>query len=278
VGSCTDFVAAVANPIKIQYKDAFKFTPFSCLVDPQRVQELLLSKAQSGFPEEVAYLFQKQLEEADIIVLNKTDFLSKADKQRLVAALQDRFQDKMVMAVSAKKGDGMKAWLDFLLAGRPGAGSVLRQIDYNRYAAAEAVLGWLNSAVKLTAEPSFEASAYLTSMVYQLQDMFKRQHAAVGHLKFVMTNAGKSMWANLTSLHTEPSVSDKPLGHLAKASLIINARIRMEPAVLESVVRQALDQVSAELGVHAAIIDLQCFRPAYPDPPYVIREDPQASY
>jgi G3E family GTPase len=32
VGSCTDFVAAVANPIKIQYKGAFRFAPFWCLV------------------------------------------------------------------------------------------------------------------------------------------------------------------------------------------------------------------------------------------------------
>ncbi|MGD8716707.1 MAG: GTP-binding protein, partial [Desulfobacterales bacterium] len=36
VGSCTDFVAAVANPIKIHYRDMFQFAPFSTVVDPDR--------------------------------------------------------------------------------------------------------------------------------------------------------------------------------------------------------------------------------------------------
>lgn len=230
VGSCTDFVAAVANPIKIHYRDAFTFTPFSCMVEPQRVQELLLSQTESGFPEEVAYLFRKQLEEADMIVLNKTDLLNESDRQRLTAELQKRFPEKTVMAVCARQGDGMTDWLESLLTGRPGANTVLRQIDYDRYATAEAVLGWLNAAVKLSADQPFEAGAYLTSMMHGLQDILKPQRAAIGHLKFVMTRAGKSVWANLTSLYAEPTVSNETLGGLTQASLIINARIRTKPS------------------------------------------------
>ncbi len=73
MGSCTDFVAAVANPIKINYGETFVFAPFTTLVDSERVRELLLGEIPAPFPEEVAYLFGKQLEEADIIVLNKVD-------------------------------------------------------------------------------------------------------------------------------------------------------------------------------------------------------------
>ena len=61
VGSCTDFVAAVANPIKIHYKDAFRFAPFSTMVDPDRVRELMLGEIDTTFPEEISYLFLKQL-------------------------------------------------------------------------------------------------------------------------------------------------------------------------------------------------------------------------
>ena len=60
VGSCTDFVAAVANPIKIHYRDMFQFAPFSTVVDPDRVRELLLEETETNFPEEVAYLFEKK--------------------------------------------------------------------------------------------------------------------------------------------------------------------------------------------------------------------------
>ena len=81
VGSCTDFVASVANPIRVNYGDGFVFAPFSTMVDPDRVRELLLGETPSTMPEDVAYLFGKQLEEADLVVLNKIDRLSAEESQ-----------------------------------------------------------------------------------------------------------------------------------------------------------------------------------------------------
>ena len=272
VGSCTDFVAAVANPIKIQYKDAFRFAPFSIMVDPDRVRELMLAESPSEFPEDVAYLFGKQMEEADTIVLNKIDLISPEETNRLMAAIGDRFQDKKLLAVSAKEGNGMDAWLDDLLSNRPGANTVLRQIDYDRYAHAEAVLGWLNAAVLMSASKPFDASDFARALMRQLREDFKQKEGEIGHLKMVITSAGKSMWANLTHLSAEPSISGEALDPLTKASLIINARVRLEPEDLESMVRAVLKTVSKGMGVKSDIDDLQCFSPAYPEPPHVIRE------
>ena len=272
VGSCTDFVAAVANPIKIQYRDAFRFAPFSILVDPDRVRELMLNESKTSFPEDVSYLFRKQMEEADIIVLNKTDLLTEQEKGRLLSAIGNSFPDKMIMAVSAKEGSGMDEWLADLLSGRPGSNTVLRQIDYDRYASAEAVLGWLNAAVKMSATKPFDTSEYLRTLAVSLRERFKHKNGEIGHLKFVITASGKSMWANLTHLAAEPTLSGESLGKLPQATLIINARVRLEPEELEAIVRDRLNQVSTDLDVQSEIDDLQCFSPAYPEPPHIIRE------
>jgi Ni2+-binding GTPase involved in maturation of urease and hydrogenase len=237
VGSCTDFVAAVANPIKIQYRDAFRFAPFSIMVDPDRVRSLILNETQTDFPEDVAYLFGKQMEEADTIVLNKIDLLTEQESHRLLQAIGDRYEGKKLMAVSATEGTGMDDWLEDLISGRPGANTVLSQIDYDRYANAEAVLGWLNAAVKLQAD-----------------------------------QPGKSMWANLTHLANDPVVGGEKLDQLSRGTLIINARVRLEPEDLETIVRDCLDTVAGKLAVTANIDDLQCFSPAYPNPPHIIRE------
>ena len=272
VGSCTDFVAAVANPIKIQYRDAFRFAPFSIMVDPDRVRSLILNETRTDFPEDVAYLFGKQMEEADTIVLNKIDLLTEQESHRLLQAIGDRYEGKKLMAVSATEGTGMDDWLEDLISGRPGANTVLSQIDYDRYANAEAVLGWLNAAVKLQADQPFDPGRLMASLATRLRERFKAQKGEIGHLKFVFTSAGKSMWANLTHLANDPVVGGEKLDQLSRGTLIVNARVRLEPEDLETIVRDCLDEVSRAMAVKSEIDDLQCFSPAYPEPPHIIRE------
>ena len=272
VGSCTDFVAAVANPIKIHYKDAFKFAPFSTMVDPDRVRELLLEETPTTFPEEVSYLFKKQLEEADIIALNKIDSISQQETERLVSLINKAYPEKTVTTVSAREGEGMDDWLEDLLSGRPGANTVLRQIDYDRYAAAEAVLGWLNAAIMLNAKDSFEATEFSRRLALRLQEAFKEKNAGIGHLKFLITSGGKTMWTNVTNLSAEPLMSGEPLGSLSKGTLVLNARVRLEPEDLERMVKQILGRLFEEMNIRSEEVDFQCFSPAYPEPPYLVRD------
>lgn len=272
VGSCTDFVAAVANPIKIHYRDAFRFAPFSTLVDPDRAKGILFSEDDTGFPEEVTYLFSKQLEEADVIVLNKADLIEDGERIQLLKELERRFGKKTYLSVSAKEGQGMDLWLDVLLSHRPSAGTVLAEIDYDRYARAEAVLGWLNGAVHLEAPVPFDGIRFLMALLEDLQRDFKESNTEIGHLKCVLTSGGKAAWANLTRLAGTPTVEGDGIADLKQASLIINARVRMEPSALALTVKGALKKVSKDRGIDFRVDDLQCFSPAYPEPPYLVRE------
>ena len=273
VGSCTDFVAAVANPIKIHYHEAFRFAPFSTMVDPDRVRELLLAETESNFPEEVAYLFGKQLEEADILVLNKIDLLAEAEIERLVSALTEKYPEKDILTISARDGAGVEIWLEILLSGRPGANTVLSQIDYDRYARAEAVLGWLNTAIKISSDQLFAADKFVNDLFIELRESFKQEKGEIGHLKSVFTSGGKSFWVNLTNLSSDPMVSGEPMATLSKGSLILNARVQLDPDTLEKIVRDVLTTVAERYDVKTEIEDLQCFSPAYPNPPHLVREN-----
>ena len=273
VGSCTDFVAAVANPIKIHYHEAFRFAPFTTMVDPDRVRELLLAETESNFPEEVAYLFGKQLEEADILVLNKIDLLDDAEVERLTSLLTEKYPEKEILAISARDGGGVEKWLEVLLSGRPGANTVLSQIDYDRYARAEAVLGWLNAAIKISSDQLFAADKFVMDLFIELRESFKQEKGEIGHLKSVFTSGGKSFWVNLTNLSSDPMVSGEPMATLSKGSLILNARVQLDPENLEKIVRDVLSNVAEKFDVKTEIDDLQCFSPAYPNPPHMVREN-----
>jgi len=188
------------------------------MVDPDRIRELMLGETDTTFPEEVSYLFMKQLEEADLIVLNKIDLLEDDEIRRLMDILEKKFPEKEVIAVSAREEQGMEQWLEVLLSGRPGANTVLRQIDYDRYARAEAVLGWLNVAVTINASKPFNANEFARILAVRLREAFKRKDGEIGHLKFVITSAGKAMWANITHLDAEPAISGEKLGSLTKGN------------------------------------------------------------
>lgn len=271
VGSCTDFVAAVANPIKIHYRDAFVFAPFSTMVDADRVRELLLKEAATTFPDEVTYLFGKQLEEADIILLNKVDLLTPDEIERYLGVLSEKYPHKEIIPVSAKVGSGMSRWLDRLLSSQPGADTVLHQLDYARYAQAEAVLGWLNAAVKIKSAGTFSVGGLLRAITVSIRDALKKKDASIGHLKIVMTGGGQSMWVNLTRLEADPAISEMQMGNVSGGTLIINARVHLNPEELEKIIRDAVDNTGARWGLLSEVIDLQCFSPAYPDPPYLAR-------
>src|SRR5436309_15059935 len=75
VGSCTDLVATVTYPLRRIYGDNFFIAPLSVLVDPIRALRIFGLEEGGKFSEKVLYIYRKQLEEADIIAVNKRDLL-----------------------------------------------------------------------------------------------------------------------------------------------------------------------------------------------------------
>ena len=71
VGSCTDLSATVALPLRHMYGDRYRVAPLSVLIDPERALRVLGLEAGPAFSPKVEYIYTKQLEEADILVINK---------------------------------------------------------------------------------------------------------------------------------------------------------------------------------------------------------------
>src|SRR5438477_2605092 len=76
VGSCTDLVATVVQPLRDLYGTRFEVAPYPVLFKPSHGLKILRNEAGAGFSPKAAYIFRKQLEEADAIVINRIDELS----------------------------------------------------------------------------------------------------------------------------------------------------------------------------------------------------------
>src|SRR5438067_4633460 len=78
VGSCTDLVATVVQPLKDLYGDRFQVAPYGVLFKPSHGLRILRNEASAGFSPKAAYIFHKQLEEADAILVNRIDEMTPA--------------------------------------------------------------------------------------------------------------------------------------------------------------------------------------------------------
>ena len=67
VGSCTDLVATVVQPLKDLYAGQFEVAPYAVLFKPSHGTRILKNQQAGGFSPKAAYIFKKQLEEADAI-------------------------------------------------------------------------------------------------------------------------------------------------------------------------------------------------------------------
>src|SRR6266571_3112161 len=73
VGSCTDLVATVVQPLRDLYGSRFEVAPYAVIFKPSHGLHILRNESDAGFSPKAAYIFRKQLEEADAIVINRID-------------------------------------------------------------------------------------------------------------------------------------------------------------------------------------------------------------
>src|SRR5262245_20665381 len=150
VGSCTDIAATVARPLQQLYGTSFDVAPYAVLLKPSHGLRILRGESKGGFSPQAAYIFKKQLEEANLIAINRTDELSAAEADELTSLLQKEYSGTPVLRMSAKTGNGFEALVE-TLDQRGRFGQKLMDVDYDTYAIGEADLGWLNSSLAVSA-------------------------------------------------------------------------------------------------------------------------------
>jgi hypothetical protein len=72
------------------------------------------------------------MEEADIILITKTDLLDTREAEQLKTEVNKAFPDAQVFLISAKTGDGMEEWMEYLYQQRskpPNATGVVVTLD-----------------------------------------------------------------------------------------------------------------------------------------------------
>ena len=269
VGSCTDLKATVDYPLRRMYGADFQIAPLSVLVDPVRAMRILGLEQGRTFSPKVVYIYRKQLEEAEVIVVNKADLLPPARLDELRSALGREFPKARVHTMSARTGEGLAEWVDLVTAQSPRLAGAM-EVDYDTYAEGEALLGWLNATAALESAEPFDGNAMLAGLAGSIQAQLRGHGAEVAHLKMTLTPAedgGDIAVANLVRSDGRPELSHTLREPLEAGLLIVNLRAEADPEVLRREVSAALVKLGKlRPGVEAVVEHIECFRPGRPTP------------
>ena len=249
VGSCTDISATVLQPLKLEHAARFRVAPYTVLVDPERAKKWM----DPGMDPELAFLFYKQIEEADLVCFSKADRFSEFPSLPGGSA---RF-------LSSHTGEGVAAWLDEVLGGRFRPGGKILEIDYERYARAEAALAWLNCSATVKLAAAAPPASVVGSLLEGLDAALTETGFIIAHLKVMDESPTGWVKASIVSNGGERSVQGNlDASPVAKHELLLNARAVGSPDDLRRVVESQLAAIPGAVRIRS----MQCFSPAPPKP------------
>ena len=271
VGSCTDLVATVIQPIKQMFDADFVIAPYSVILKPSHGRRVLRNESGTGFSPKAAYILTKQIEEADVVLINRVDELTEAQVTELESLLQNHVPDCPVLRISARTGQGFDTLTEFLSQDGDFGRRIL-DIDYDTYADGEAELGWLNSSVRVSSEQPFALDDLLLGIVSALQSELQSQSLEAAHLKTIGLWEGFFGVANLVSSENQAELSLASGCEVKNADVVVNARVACSPEQLTEMVEACVQAESAARGVQTEFRRTQSFRPGRPEPTHRVSE------
>jgi Ni2+-binding GTPase involved in maturation of urease and hydrogenase len=267
VGSCTDIVATVVQPLRRLYQGKFTVAPYGVILKPSHGRKILKNEPRAGFSPKAAYIFKKQLEEADFVILNRIDELLPQEVDELAVLIAGQYPGTPVIRMSAKTGAGFNELLA-VLDQQGNFGRRILDLDYDVYAEGEAELGWLNGSLRVTAPTPFALDDLTLSIVQNLQQSLAANAAEPAHLKTIGMAEGNHAVANLVSSDTPAVLSATSDCRTLQADLIVNARVAVDPLALEQHVQAAVRAACQSLGATPQFLQTQSFRPGRPNPTF----------
>lgn len=268
VGSCTDLMATVTYPLRRIYGERFGVAPLSVLVDPVRAQQVFGLRPGRSFSEKVRYIWRKQIEEADIIVITKTDLIDGPELAELKSRLASDFPDKAMISISARTGAGLPEWFRLLEQLKP-ASTKAMEIDYDTYADGEALLGWLNATVDFNSAEPIDSASILHKLATEMQR--RLGDGEIAHLKMTLSPeealAGEVAALSVVRSDIVPELTLRLEEPVKSAQLVVNCRAEVDPEILKSAFEAGLAVLTAEFPAAAFRLDhLEYFRPGRPQP------------
>ena len=265
VGSCADLVATIVKPM-LRFDPETKIILSVFADGPVLLSSL--EKRSSFISDDIQYIYKKQLEEAGILIVNKSDTLTDDEIDTIKSILESEYPGKKLLLLDSRDETSIKNWLHIINEKSSGKTFVSADIDYKKYAEGEAALAWLDASINIHSrgkaiDKSFE-------FINDMFDEISFQRFPIGHLKFFLQSG---VWHQKIS-YTNRQANKENLNNNIKgdhANVLVNARVETKPDQLKQIFFQAITKIKDQ-NCHIEVLQLDSFQPGYPKPTYRLLE------
>lgn len=268
VGSCTDLAATVINPLLTFNLGEYEIV-LSVFADIRLLMQFLKNEKDIFF-NNINYIYKKQLEEADIIVINKIDLLNDEQLASAKELITVAYGNKIIHYQNSFSVESVMQWIQLITENFYSISlHATPEIDYDLYGAGEAELAWLDDEIGIvTKNKSAVAAAYL--LIKKIYTKLTEQGYSIGHLKFLMDDGKTQQKISFSSISVDTDSCAFNDIETDRVILLINARVQVLPGILEQVVSDAI--IETEHLAFCKIIEnnLSAFKPGYPKPTHRI--------
>jgi ethanolamine utilization protein EutP (predicted NTPase) len=242
----------------------------SCFVDA-RMLMMHTSDRRLPFSADTSYIWEKQIEEARLIVVNKIDLVSTSDIPAFGLALAAKYPDKKFLFQNSLNEGSVREWLNALDTDDDPNELASLDLDYAKYGKGEAELAWLDEQITIK---TFDGTAIKVAIdfIEGLTSCFKREQLPIGHLKLMITSNGtqrKISFTTVSSGGAETNELKSFFGDSNEVQITVNARVQTAPEVLRGLLEVELGLLRTTDTVISEE-NIAFFQPGFPTPTHRI--------
>ncbi|MDH7508836.1 MAG: GTP-binding protein [Methanomassiliicoccales archaeon] len=258
VGSCTDLLSTVIVPLKTLYPNEFDIAPLLVVVDSPRLLSHRMKSEDLG-----DYLKKCQIEEGEIIILSKTDMVSKEDIPELVRIIRGINPNAEIIQYSAVDNKGLDLIMSIMTSQSTSQKRPI-EVDYDKYAAAEAELGWYNGSLEFELGCHSDLYGLAIDILKSIAVNYKA--GEIAHVKLMIMSGSNALKVSLVD--QQVSVDGIKGGRYGegKTLMTVNARVISSPEKLKRVVRESIHGALLRVGAEIKSIEDSSFAPSRPQP------------
>ena len=268
VGSCTDLIATVVKPLA-QFHPEIEVL-VTVFADARALPSLMQDSRL--FADSVNYIYKKQLEEADVLIVNKKDLLSAKQLEEVKQLVEMKYPGIVVLFQNSLERVDIQQWLDTLKDMQsPGVRKSL-ELDYDIYGAGEAELAWYDGEIEVhtSGQNAIDQGSALINSIYRKVNEMKHP---IGHLKFLLEDGKRQHKISFTSTTPVDFIYTPGKWEATQLNLLVNARVQTTPEKLKELVSEAIQELRLQTGCYIIERKVSAFRPGYPKPTHRILDE-----